>query len=102
MHDNRFYRAVVIGGALGAAEAFLLGYWTSPDLTATMHLLALNWNVLTKLDRHGAIILRPLRFAANLLRRNSRRGSRRNIAAHYDLSNDFFALMLDETMTYSS
>ena len=52
-------------------------------------------------EQGAARLLRPLRAAANWLRRNTRAGSKRNISAHYDLSNDFFALMLDPTMTYS-
>jgi cyclopropane-fatty-acyl-phospholipid synthase len=57
---------------------------------------------MTVLDKTADVFLRPYRFLKHWLRRNTRSGSRRNIAAHYDLSNEFFALMLDRTMTYSS
>jgi cyclopropane-fatty-acyl-phospholipid synthase len=102
VHDRRFYRDVVLGGGLGAAEAYIRGHWDSPDLTAAMRVLAQNAKILNGVERGVAGLLRPLRAAANWLRRNTRAGSKRNISAHYDLSNDFFALMLDPTMTYSS
>ncbi len=102
VHDRRFYRSVVLGGGLGAAEAYLRGYWDSPDLCATMCVLAQNSSAIAGIEQGAAKLLRPLRSAANWLRRNTRAGSKRNISAHYDLSNDFFALMLDPTMTYSS
>ena len=101
VHNPRFYRAVVLGGGLGAAEAYLRGDWDSPDLTAAMRLLARNSKILSGVEQGGARLLVPLLSAVNWLRRNTRRGSRRNIAAHYDLSNEFFALMLDPSMTYS-
>ncbi len=102
VHDRRFYRQVVLGGGLGAAEAYVRGYWDSSDLTAAMRVLARNSEALAVMEKGPARMLRPLRSAANWLRRNTPSGSKRNIAAHYDLSNDFFALMLDPTMTYSS
>lgn len=102
VHDRRFYRDVVLGGGLGAAEAYIRGHWDSPDLTVAMRVLAQNTEVLNGVEQGAARLLRPLRTAANWLRRNTRAGSKRNISAHYDLSNDFFALMLDPTMTYSS
>ena len=102
VRDERFYRSVVLGGSLGAAEAYLRCYWDTPDLTAALRIFAQNWRVLTDVDRKGARLLGPFRWVANLLRANTQRGSKRNIAAHYDLSNDFFRLMLDSTMTYSS
>ncbi|MCA9249266.1 MAG: class I SAM-dependent methyltransferase [Planctomycetales bacterium] len=101
VHDQRFYRSVVLGGSLGAAEAYLRGWWSSTDLVKTMRVLAQNFDTLKNMDRGVARVMRPLRAGLNWLSRNTRNGSRRNIAAHYDLSNDFFALMLDPTMTYS-
>jgi cyclopropane-fatty-acyl-phospholipid synthase len=102
VHDRRFYRDLVLGGGIGAAEAYIRGYWESPDLTAAMRVLAQNNGVLAGVETGAARLVRPLRAATNWLRRNTRAGSKRNISAHYDLSNDFFALMLDRTMTYSS
>ncbi len=100
--NRRFYREVVLGGALGAAESYLRGDFDSPDLMAALQVLARNAELLAGIERGAANLLRPARHAANWLKRNTRAGSKRNIAAHYDLSNEFFALMLDRTMTYSS
>ena len=102
VYDRRFYRDLVLRGNLGAAEAYLHGYWDAPDLTTAMRLMVRNASVLSGFERGFSQLLKPLRAMANRLRVNSRSGSRRNIAAHYDLSNEFFALMLDSTMTYSS
>lgn len=101
VQDPRFYRHTALGGGLGAAEAYLRGYWDSPDLLSAMRVLAQNAEALAGVERGAPRVLAPARVAINRLRRNNRSGSRRNIAAHYDLSNEFFALMLDSTMTYS-
>lgn len=100
--DPRAYRMIALGGSLGAAEAYLRGYWEADDLLAALRLFVQNASVLSSLDRGPARFIQPARSLWRWLRRNTRSGSRRNIAAHYDLSNDFFALMLDPTMTYSS
>jgi len=101
VHRWRAVRRVVFGGALGLAESYIDGDWDSPDLSATVELGALHqgppkgnnilqsWSHFTAMLRH--------RF-----RPNSRRGSKRNIAAHYDLGNAFYEAWLDPTMTYSS
>jgi cyclopropane-fatty-acyl-phospholipid synthase len=102
INSPRFWRRAVSGGGLGAADAYINGDWDSDDLVGVMSVFARNMDVLTTMERGLGQLLRPLRVGMNWLRRNSRSGSRRNIAAHYDLSNDFFALMLDPTMTYSS
>lgn len=100
--DNRFYRQIVFGGGLGAAESYIQGWWDASHLIDAMRMFARNMDVLAGIEQGGSQWLRPLRVAANWLRHNTRKGSRRNISAHYDLSNEFFALMLDPTMTYSS
>src|SRR5690606_33334648 len=102
VHDPRFYRALALGGALGAADAYLNGWWTADDLVSVIRILGRNQEVLQSIDSVWPRWLQGWRGAVHRLRRNTRRGSRRNIAAHYDLSNDFFALMLDSSMTYSA
>ena len=102
MHDPRFYYYVVLGGSLGAAEAYIRGYWDSLDLTAAMRVLACNAAVLSRVEKGIPRLLQRLGVLVYRLHKNSRAGSKRNIAAHYDLSNKFFSLMLDPTMTYSS
>jgi len=92
-------RRVMLGGGLGLAEAYLDGLWTTPDLVALLDLLATN-RVAGAIGRTPAV-LRPVARLSHLLRANTRRGSRRNIAYHYDLGNDFYRLWLDPTMAYS-
>jgi cyclopropane-fatty-acyl-phospholipid synthase len=101
VRDDRFYRSVALGGGLGASEAYLRGWWEAEDLPRLLRILARNRDVLHGLDAGSARAPGPLRRLLHGLRRNSRRGSRRNIEAHYDLGNDLFALFLDDTLTYS-
>lgn len=96
------YLMFVLGGSLGGAEAYLRGYWRSPDLLRVMRALSRQSDSLTNLESGTPRTRRYARVVANWFHRNTRAGSRRNISAHYDLSNDFFQLMLDRTMTYSS
>lgn len=102
VHDPRFYRQIVFGGGIGAAEAYIRGYWDADDLTSAMRILAANAEAMVGIEQGAARLIKPLRSTANWLRRNTRAGSKRNISAHYDLSNDFFELLLDPSMTYSS
>jgi len=88
------------GGEIGFAEAFIDGDWTSPDLTRLLEWASRNEQA-TGVYR-GHIGARLMRRLAHGLRANTRRGSRRNIAAHYDLGNDFYRLWLDPSMSYSS
>jgi cyclopropane-fatty-acyl-phospholipid synthase len=102
VHDRRFYSQLLFGGGIGAAEAYIRCYWDAEDLTTAMRVLAQNAEILSGMEKGAAQLLKPIRSAANWLRRNTRAGSKRNISAHYDLSNELFGLMLDPTMTYSS
>lgn len=101
VRDPRFFRAVCLGGHLGAVDAYLDGWWETDDLTALVQLMVQNRAVLDSLETGWARVALPLRRAWHAWRRNSRTGSRRNIAAHYDLGNEFFAEFLDDTLTYS-
>lgn len=101
VHHPRFYREVLRGGSIGAAESYVRGEWSVDDLTALIRILARDRRANEKLDG-GAARLRLLTDRVrHALRWNTRSGSRRNIAGHYDLGNDFFATFLDPTMTYS-
>ncbi len=102
VRDPRFWRRVALGGSVGAGESYVDGDWDADDLTRAVRVLARNLDVLERMEGGLARLTRPALRAYHLLRRNSRAGARRNIAAHYDLGNDFFRLMLDPTMTYSS
>jgi cyclopropane-fatty-acyl-phospholipid synthase len=99
VHDRRTWRAL-LRGSRGLAESYADGHWDSPDLTALIRLAARNADQLDQPRRR----LTPLREPYQRLRavRNTPRRSRDDIAAHYDLGNELFELMLDPTMMYSS
>ena len=101
VHDARFWFDVATGGALGAAESYARGEWTCDDLTVLVRILARDRDTLAGLERGLAKLRTPALRALHALQSNTRHGSRRNIAAHYDLGNDFFALFLDRTRMYS-
>jgi cyclopropane-fatty-acyl-phospholipid synthase len=94
-------RRIVTGGDLGFAEGFIAGDWTTPDLVALIGLFADNVTALQK-TMDGFAPVRLINRLRHMLRSNSRNGSRRNIAFHYDLGNDFYRLWLDDSMTYSA
>ena len=102
MLDWRTYRMMMTGGALGAAEAFMEGLWRSDNLVAVIRYFAANVEPMQSLEGLTTRLARPMLAALHVINRNSIRGSRRNIAAHYDLGNDFFSLFLDRQMMYSS
>lgn len=102
VRDPRFYRRAALHGALGVASSYIDGYWTTGELTRMLRLFARDMTAAHDLQRGTARYAQPLRRLYHTLRRNTRRGSRRNIAEHYDLGNDFFSLFLDESMTYSA
>jgi cyclopropane-fatty-acyl-phospholipid synthase len=101
IHDDSFFPALALRGHIGAAETYVRGQWTAEDLTQVIRLLAANREVLDGLETGWARLSRPFLAAVRFWNRNTRRGSARNIRAHYDLGNDFFAAFLDDTMTYS-
>ena len=100
--DPAFYRAVAAQGSVGAGEAYIAGQWRCDDLVGLVRLLVRNRALLDGMEgglaRLGGWALRSW----HALRRNTREGSRRNIAAHYDLGNDFFKLFLSPDLMYSS
>ncbi len=99
--DSACWKAVATGGALGAAESFMNGEWRSPDLAALLRLMLRDKEMLKGLEGPLSNLGSVLRQAGHALRRNTPTGARRNIAAHYDVGNDFFRLFLDPTMLYS-
>jgi cyclopropane-fatty-acyl-phospholipid synthase len=101
IRDPRFFRHLIFGGSLGAAEAYIHGFWGCDNLVALVRIFCRNADVLRGIEGGAARMLNLLRTAAHRMQRNTLSGSRRNIAAHYDLGNDFFSLFLDETLAYS-
>ncbi|MGC1331850.1 class I SAM-dependent methyltransferase [Pseudomonas sp.] len=102
VHDASVWGLVASGGSIGAGEAFIHGYWSSPDLTAVVRVFVSNLDVLDGMERGLARVSRPLVQGLHWLNRNTRKGSQKNIAAHYDLGNDLFEQFLDPTMMYSA
>jgi len=102
VHDPAFYRRVALGGTVGAGEAYMAGQWDCDDLVALVRVLVANREALARLDGAGTWLARAVDLVGHLGRANSRRGSRRNIEAHYDLSNAFFETFLDQRMMYSA
>lgn len=101
LHDWQVCGAAIKSGDIGFAESYIAGHWTSPDLVALLTLFIANRDAIESVvygSWWGSLAYR----VKHLLNRNSRRGSKKNIHAHYDLGNPFYKLWLDETMNYSS
>jgi cyclopropane-fatty-acyl-phospholipid synthase len=100
--DAGFYRALARNGSVGAGESYMDGQWHCDNLVGLIQLLLRNRDLLDGMEsglaRLGGMAMRGW----HALRRNTRDGSRRNIAAHYDLGNDFFSLFLSPDLMYSS
>ena len=99
--NPRCYIDVALYGAIGAGQSYGRGDWECDDLTTLVRLFVLNRTLLDGMEQGIARLCRPGLKAFHRWHRNTKNGSRHNIAAHYDLSNEFFALMLDQTMMYS-
>ncbi|MFY1051999.1 class I SAM-dependent methyltransferase [Ectopseudomonas khazarica] len=102
VNDPAVWGLVAGNGSIGAGEAYIHGYWSTPDLTAVVRIFVANLDVLDAMESGLARLGRPLIQGLHWLNRNTRQGSRRNIAAHYDLGNDLFEQFLDPTMMYSA
>lgn len=102
VRDPGFYLDVLLGGSLAAGEAYVRGDWDCDDLMSLFRVLTLDGETGNQLDGPSSAVWSWTRRLAHRLRANTRRGSRRNIEAHYDLGNEFFELMLDDTLAYSS
>ena len=101
VRDPQFWADAAFGGTVGAGESYIRGDWDCDDLTALVRIMVVNRELMNRMDTGLALVSAPLRRILHWLNRNSPDGSRRNIAAHYDLGNDLFRLFLDETMAYS-
>ena len=100
--SQEFYVFLGSGGTNGAAEAFTAGYWNSKNLVKLIQLIIKNKKTLLGLESGFARLTNPITKLIHKKRQNTLAGSKNNILAHYDLSNDFYKLWLDPTMTYSS
>ncbi|MEO1028558.1 MAG: cyclopropane-fatty-acyl-phospholipid synthase family protein, partial [Pseudomonadota bacterium] len=103
IHDFAFARKGLAGGDVGFAEAYMDGDWSTTDLTAVLEYFSANFDALGGggLAR-GQALVRWVNKLRHVFNRNSKKGAKRNILAHYDLGNDFYEAWLDQSMTYSS
>jgi cyclopropane-fatty-acyl-phospholipid synthase len=101
VHDPAMFRMVALGGSVGVGEAYMDGLWDCSDVTTLVRIFVRNRELLDRMEtgfaRLGGMLLRLF----HRRNRNTRRGSRRNIAAHYDLGNELFELFLDADLMYS-
>ena len=102
VHDAAFYSDIAFNGTVGAGESYMNGAWSCDDLVQLVRVLLQNPGLVDTVDAGMSRLTVPLRRVLHRLNRNTRSGSRKNIAAHYDLGNDFYALWLDSSMMYSS
>lgn len=101
IHDLHTFVDAALGGTVGVGDAYRRGLWSCDDLTTLVRIFVLNRELLDGMEGGLATVTKPLLRTIHWLHRNTKSGSRKNIAAHYDLGNEFFRLMLDETMMYS-
>lgn len=99
--DPRFWIDVATRGSVGLGEAYLAGRWSSPQIVDLLRLFLQNASVLRRIEGGLAKLRRSRDALLNAARRNTPDRSRENVAAHYDLGNDFFELVLDPTLSYS-
>jgi len=102
VHDDDLYRRILTGGSIAAGETYIEGLWSSPDLTAVTRAFSANMAMLEAMSERQNLFARLALKLGHWARRNTSARSRENIAAHYDLGNDFFSLFLDPSMMYSS
>ncbi len=97
-----FYRKVLFGGSIGAADSYIDSDWETDHLTNVIRVLARNQMVLQRMEKRFALLTIPVQRLRHLLRRNNQSGSKKNILAHYDLGNAMYQTFLDPTMMYSA
>jgi len=100
--SDEFYVFIGSAGLLGASESYALGHWKSNNLTSLFQIMLKNHKMMNSFDSGFASLLKPINKFIHYTRNNTILGSKKNILAHYDLSNEFYKLWLDTTMTYSS
>jgi cyclopropane-fatty-acyl-phospholipid synthase len=102
IHDASTWRDLLTGGSIGAAESYVAGDWSSPDLVALLQFFTRNVDRMNAFEDKFSWVTKPALKGLHWLNRNTPGGSRKNIEAHYDLGNELFEIFLDPTMMYSS
>ncbi|GMM68756.1 cyclopropane-fatty-acyl-phospholipid synthase family protein [Alteromonas sp. MTD1] len=100
--DVRAYRSLLLGGSVGAGEAYMDNLWDSHDVTAVVQIFARNLPVLDEWENKFRWLTMPINKLQHFTRRNTKDQAKRNIEAHYDLGNKLYTRFLDPTMMYSS
>jgi cyclopropane-fatty-acyl-phospholipid synthase len=101
VHDTSFYKDLITGGSIGAAEAYLDGKWTSPNLTRLVQVMAKNQAQLDALESKMQWLAKLKNFLLKRKNTNTEQGAKRNILAHYDIGNELYERFLDNSMLYS-
>ncbi len=102
VHNRAAFGKVLTGGTIASGEAYIDGDWSTPDLTEVTRLFSANMDSMERMQSSQHWYTKLALKLAHSMNRNTHEGSKRNIAAHYDLGNDFFRLFLDPTMMYSA
>lgn len=102
LYDISSYTKIALGGSNGSGQAYIDGLWSSDHPTSLIRIILRNRKALDAMDSGLSSIAQLLLKGWHSFNRNSKQGSKKNIAAHYDLGNDFFKLFLDQRMMYSS
>lgn len=102
VHDTRAYKAILLGGEPAAGNTYVKGWWSSDNLIHVTRLFTLNREALFSFKSGFASLAKRAYATTHFLNKNNRKGSKRNITAHYDIGNDLYKLFLDKTMMYSS
>lgn len=100
--SRKFYSKVILGGSIGAGEAYVDGLWSCGNLTELVRIMALNMDLLNKIEQKFSWVFQPINILRHRLNTNSKSGSKKNIISHYDLGNEMYQTFLDPTMMYSS
>ncbi len=102
VHSIEAYRKILLGGGIGASEAYIAGWWSSPNLTKVIQVLGREQGVLDRLENRFSKFIQLFNLIKHKTNKNTEQGSKKNILAHYDLGNEMYTTFLDEKMLYSS
>jgi len=102
IHNMEAYRKILFGGGIGASEAYVAGWWTSPNLTKVIQVLGREQGVLDRVESRFSKVIQFFDLLNHKRNKNTEQGSKKNILAHYDLGNEMYKTFLDKEMLYSS
>ncbi len=102
INNTEAYRKILFGGGIGASEAYVAGWWTSPNLTKVIQVLGREEGVLDRVENSFSKLVQFFDLINHKRNKNTKEGSKKNILAHYDLGNEMYKTFLDKEMLYSS